>query len=138
LQWTKHSLSCLFCRMRNSTFSMNLEIHKQILNHNNLATIIQSCQRVTIYDLSFNHFLVMNHKIFIFHAQRQKSHMFSKWSLLAQVNWRASNCVIKGIIHRVVIFIFVCETCMFIGIRGQQTTKSKVQPSDVEHPRLFV
>jgi hypothetical protein len=80
----------------------------------------------------------MNHHIFIFDAQKQESHMFSKWSLLTQVNWRASNCVIKGILHKVMILFYFCETNVSIGIKGHQTTKNKVQPSDVEHPQLLV
>ncbi len=86
--YNEPNIPCQVCfgSMRNSTLFMYLEIHKQILNHNNLATIIQQYQRVTIYDLNLNHFLIMNHQIFISHAQREESHMFSKWRLLTQVN----------------------------------------------------
>ncbi len=41
--YNEPNIPCQVCfgSMRNSTLFMYLEIHKQILNHNNLATIIQ-------------------------------------------------------------------------------------------------
>jgi hypothetical protein len=64
---------------------MYQEFHKQILNHSTLITTTQKCHKITIFDLGLDHFLIMNDQIFNSHAQKQESHMFSKWNLLTQV-----------------------------------------------------
>jgi hypothetical protein len=62
---------------------------------------------------------------------------YQKWNFLTQVRGVANSCILNWVLHIVMIFVFfLWGRYVSAGTRGQRTTKSKVQPSDAEHPQL--
>jgi hypothetical protein len=77
----------------------------------------------------------MNTRFSILAHRAKNPTSYQKWSVLTNVRGVASSCISNWVLHIVMIFV-LWGRYVSAGTRGQQTTKSKVQPSDAEQPQL--